>query len=460
MKTWMVVLLILLALLAGGGYYAYTRAAQADESLPSQPSTAPVRQGDLLITVSGSGELAGEEMPLAFPISGEISELNVALGETVQSGQTLARLDDRQAELDLKAARMNWEALTAPQIVADAEQRLLELRQELEYAQDALSYVRDGPPVWYYEALLNQALEDYEEIRQEYLRALRLSSIDPKRYKPLVKQMAAKKEKAWEAVEAAQADLEWVKNYQPDPHELALAEAQAALAATRLAAQEALLDALQGAPLPAAEITFDRNEQLLALEKSKLAVDKAQWTLEQVTLAAPAAGIVKEVFVAPGERVDGNPVLTLSMAGPFQVRFYLEEADLAQVSPGDRLEITLDAYPDQVFQGSVIRIDPALVTVDGSSLVQVWGEFAAQPEVALFPGMSLEVEVIAAEASDALLIPLQALRQNPDGSYFVEVLQPDGAFKDASVTVGLKDLANAQILSGLQVGDSVSTAPR
>jgi RND family efflux transporter MFP subunit len=453
------VLLILLTVLAGGGYYAYTRAAQADAPLPSQPSTAPVRQGDLLVSVSGSGELAAGEMPLAFSISGQISELNVAIGEAVQAGDALARLEDRQAELDLKTAQLNWEALTSPQIVADAQQRLLELQQELTEAQEALAYVRDGPPVWHYETLLGQALADYEEIRQEYLRALRLSRIYPKRYKPLVMQLASKREKAWEVVEAAQVDLEWVKNYQPDPHDLALAEAQAALAAARLAAQEVLLDVLHGAPFPAAGTTLDRNEQLLALEKAKLAVVKAQWTIDQTVLATTVAGTVTEVYVAPGERVDGDPILMLSVLDSLRVRFYLEEADLAQVSPGDRLEIRLDAYPEQVFQGSVVRIDPALVTVYGSLLAQVWGEFAIQPEVALYPGMSLEVDVIAAEARATLLVPLQALNQNPGGSYFVDVLQPDGTFKTTPVSVGLKDLANIQVLSGLQVGDEVSTAP-
>jgi multidrug efflux pump subunit AcrA (membrane-fusion protein) len=142
------------------------------------------------------------------------------------------------------------------------------------------------------------------------------------------------------------------------------------------------------------------------------------------------------------------------------LRFYLEEADVAQITPGDRLEMQLDAYPDLTFSGVLRRIGPALVMVDGSLLVQVWGEFADPPEVRLLPGMSLEVEVIASEAQDVLLVPIQALRQNADGSSFVEVLQPDGTFKAASVSVGLKDLANAQVLSGVQVGDQVSTAAR
>ncbi|MCI0519606.1 MAG: efflux RND transporter periplasmic adaptor subunit [Chloroflexi bacterium] len=460
MKTWTVALLIIVAVLAAGGYYAYSQAAQAGEPQVSQLSTAPVRQGDLLVSVSGSGKLASEDMPLAFPISGEISQLNVAIGDVVLAGDILALLDDRQAEMDLKAAQSNWDALTAPQIVADAEERLLELQRELTEANDALLYVQDGPPIWYYEALLEQAMAEYEEIRQEYLRALRLSRTDPRTYRPLAMQLARKKDQAWSVVEDAQSDLEWLKHYQPDGRALALAQAQAELAAARLAAQEALLDVLQGAPLSPADPAMDRNDELLELEKAKLAADKAEWTLGQVTLTAPATGMITEVFNAPGERVDGEPVLTLSVVDPLKVLFYLEEADLAQVSAGDRLEITLGAYPEHVFEGALVRIDPVLVSVDGSLLAQAWGEFTMQPDAALYTGMSLEVEVFAAEAHDALLIPLQALHQNPDGSYFVEVLQPDGQALPASVGVGLKDLANVQILSGLQLGDEVRLASR
>jgi HlyD family secretion protein len=460
MKIRTVVLLILLVLIAGGGYYSYSRAAQVEEPLKSQTSTAVVRQGNLQISVSGSGELVAEELPLTFSVSGEVSELYVKVGDAVQAGEPLARLNDRQAGLDLKAAQLNWEALTGPQVTAGAQQRLLEYQQDLSAARDAFLYVQDGPPAWYYEDLLEQASAEYEVVKRDYQRVLDLSGTDPKKYQPLVTQLARQEDQAWKAVEAAQADLEWVKNYQPDPHDLALAEAQAALAAARLAAQEVLLDVLQGAPMPAAETILDRNKDFLALEKAQLAVDKAQWTLERVVLSAPAAGTITKVLVAPGERVDGDPALTLSVLGPLRVRFHLEEADFALVSPGDRLEIRLDAYSDQSFQGSVTSIDPALVSVGGSLLAQVWGEFVTLPTVVLYPGMSLEIDVIAAEARDALLVPLQALRQNADGSYFVEVLQPDGTFKVTPVSIGLKDLANAQVLTGLRVGDQVSTAAR
>jgi macrolide-specific efflux system membrane fusion protein len=72
-------------------------------------------------------------------------------------------------------------------------------------------------------------------------------------------------------------------------------------------------------------------------------------------------------------------------------------------------------------------------------------------------GMTASVRVIAGEAQDAVLVPVSALHQQADGSYTVNV-QQNGKFVAVPVQVGLKDLVNAQIISGVQQGDVVSTA--
>ena len=71
--------------------------------------------------------------------------------------------------------------------------------------------------------------------------------------------------------------------------------------------------------------------------------------------------------------------------------------------------------------------------------------------------MTVEADVIAGEAKNALIVPIQALRELTPGSYAVFVVQSDGSLKMTPVTVGLRDFANAEILSGLKVGDVVST---
>jgi hypothetical protein len=70
--------------------------------------------------------------------------------------------------------------------------------------------------------------------------------------------------------------------------------------------------------------------------------------------------------------------------------------------------------------------------------------------------MNAEVEVVAGEARNALLVPVEALRELATDQYAVFVIQPDGQQQLRPVQVGLKDLVNAEIVSGLQEGETIS----
>jgi multidrug efflux pump subunit AcrA (membrane-fusion protein) len=71
--------------------------------------------------------------------------------------------------------------------------------------------------------------------------------------------------------------------------------------------------------------------------------------------------------------------------------------------------------------------------------------------------MNVEVEVVAGEAQDALLVPVQALRELGEDQYAVFVVSADGELELRPVEVGLQDYVNAEILSGLERGEMVST---
>jgi multidrug efflux pump subunit AcrA (membrane-fusion protein) len=135
---------------------------------------------------------------------------------------------------------------------------------------------------------------------------------------------------------------------------------------------------------------------------------------------------------------------------------YLDETDLEKIAVGKSVTITFDAYPNTPVEGQVILVEPALQNVDGSSVVAAWATFTA-PNVTILSGMNFEAEVIAGEARDALIIPKQALRELEPGSFAVFIVAADGQLLLTPVEVGLMDYANAEILSGLNVGDIVST---
>jgi multidrug efflux pump subunit AcrA (membrane-fusion protein) len=134
----------------------------------------------------------------------------------------------------------------------------------------------------------------------------------------------------------------------------------------------------------------------------------------------------------------------------------MDESDYQMFQVGNEAEVTFNALPDQLFRGKVTEVDPALSTSSGSAVVS--GLVELEPtRTKLLMGMTASVTVIAGQAQDAVLVPLTALHQTGPGAYSVMVLQ-NGKFAPVNVQVGLKDLVNAQITSGLQPGDVVSTA--
>ena len=136
----------------------------------------------------------------------------------------------------------------------------------------------------------------------------------------------------------------------------------------------------------------------------------------------------------------------------------MEETDLVSVAVGNPVSVVFDALPDLTFPGKITSVDPTLVTVEGTLAVQAWAslELDAHP-VKLLSGMTAEVEILAGEAKGALLVPVQALRELAPGSYAVFVVKDDGQLEMRTVTVGLRDFANAEILSGLAKGEVIST---
>jgi len=141
------------------------------------------------------------------------------------------------------------------------------------------------------------------------------------------------------------------------------------------------------------------------------------------------------------------------------VEIYLDETDLDKVGVNYEAEVTFDALPDQTFTGSVIRVDPELTTSNGATVVRAVVELGsdsfAKPQ-GLPTGLNASVDVISGRAEQALLVPVEALREISDGQYGVFVMV-DGQPELRMVEVGLMDYTYAEIVSGLEQGDVVTT---
>jgi len=447
------ILAIVLLLAAGGGYVAYTRyfaLALADE--PPEPTleTATVTRGDIVITADGSGELVpAAELELAFRTGGVLDEILVEVADQVQEGDVLARLetDDLEravAEADVEVQLAQLELAEVREGPSDAESA--DARAALRDAQVELALAQDA-----YERTLDSNLDAIVDSRKV-------------EFDWWVGYYQGQKGK-YEEGHLSQADHDWAMaamiaaegRWQEAINQARAEEVQAANRVTQ--AQNGVYQAQENLELLESEPLTDTLVRAeLDVDQALMAREEALADLEAAQLYAPFDGIVMDIAAIVGEQVGANaPILTLADLQEPLLRFWLEETDMSSAVVGNPVNVVFEALPDDTFTGEIIRVDPVLVTVDNTSAVQVWASLdLGAREVNLLSGMTAEVEVIAAEARNALLVPVEALREMSSGNYAVFVVKPDGELEMRPVEVGLMDFTYAEILDGLELGDVVS----
>ena len=176
-------------------------------------------------------------------------------------------------------------------------------------------------------------------------------------------------------------------------------------------------------------------------------------------IIAPFDGTITSLNISLGDSTDTSAAVTVSDNSSAILEFYLDESDYANVAVGYEVEVIFDAIPQKVFTGKVIQIDPTLSDQNGSKLVHGKAQLSSVSDVAkdkLMLGMNASVDVIGGRATKAVLVSVDALHEISDGVYGV-FAQENGTLKFRTVDVGIMDTFNAEIKSGLNVGDVVST---
>jgi macrolide-specific efflux system membrane fusion protein len=144
------------------------------------------------------------------------------------------------------------------------------------------------------------------------------------------------------------------------------------------------------------------------------------------------------------------------ITGSLQITTDVVESDIAAIKVDQEADVTVAAI-DASLTGKVLSIDP-VGSDSGSSGVVSFAVVVQldSPPAELRPGMSADISIVAASATDVLAIPSRALSGSA-GAYTVRVVAPDGTVSVRSVEVGLVTSSLAEIKSGLQEGEQVVT---
>lgn len=182
---------------------------------------------------------------------------------------------------------------------------------------------------------------------------------------------------------------------------------------------------------------------------AEVAVENARIAVDDTDIRAPVDGAVIEKPVEKGQVISsptqdvGGGTLLMKMAdlSAVQVRALIDETDIGKVSAGMPAKVTVAAYPNQPFDGEVVKIEPQAVVDQNVTMFAVIVSIRNSDGL-LLPGMNAEVDVSIADRRDVLTLPVMALRTNRD-------LAPTAGILGLSV-----DALRAQLANG---GDKAQT---
>jgi HlyD family secretion protein len=166
--------------------------------------------------------------------------------------------------------------------------------------------------------------------------------------------------------------------------------------------------------------------------RANVALENARIRLEDTDVRAPINGIVIEKSVERGQVISsptsdvggGTVLLRMADLSLVQVRTLVDETDIGKIQPGLRATVTVDAYPNRPFEGTVLKVEPLAVTQQNVTMFPVLIRIQNQERL-LRPGMNAEVEIHVGRRDQVLAIPNAALRTTRDVASAAAVLGLD-----------------------------------
>ncbi len=479
-KTIWIIAIISLIVAAGYTYYSKNYLA-AQKTTGSQIQTTIAQRGNLIVSASGNGTLiANSDATFGFATSGQVTDINVKVGDQVQAGQVLAQLDHTLAQMKYSEAQQALQELYSAASIATVEQEIAAAQDTEYYAHEWLKYLLSPEVV---------EAEENLDIAQQKLADAQTSAKATSSDNTTQAVKEAESAVAFLSDKLTQAQTYYQNEYLPetfgvyenvgsrrhpkqvlatyiDPktgEELPAIDAPSAddiatarnnLAQARQTIKEGqeYLEVLRSGSIPEGAT----GTKLTALYEAQLAVDNAKAALDATELIAPISGTVTSLDLSVGKQVDTSSIITISqLSQPYIVDAYLAEADWSTAKVGNKVNVTFDLLPEKTFPGTVTLVYPELDPSFEASLVQINIQLDQSLSQDLPAGTGATVDVVGGEANGVVLVPVSAVHEN-DGVRYVNVIQ-NGQNVKRTVEIGLKNDTYAEVKSGLEAGETVVT---
>lgn len=154
---------------------------------------------------------------------------------------------------------------------------------------------------------------------------------------------------------------------------------------------------------------------------SEVAVENARISMEDTDVRAPITGTIIEKAVEPGMVIEspmnavsgGSVLMQMANLNAVRVRTLVDETDIGKIQPGMPAKVTVAAYPNQPFEGEVLKIEPLAIVEQNVTMFAVLIRIENRDGL-LMPGMNADVQIQIANREQVSAIPTAALRADSD----------------------------------------------
>ncbi|MCL5264375.1 MAG: efflux RND transporter periplasmic adaptor subunit [Chloroflexi bacterium] len=407
-----------------------------------------IKPGNIASSLSYTGDVKPKaQISLSTKSMGRIEGISVDVGSKVKAGEVIGHLDRASLEAQLRQAEAGLAVAKAKQAQLEAAPRdetLAQVDANLRAAQARLAQLKAGPTP----EQLDEA-ETAVRVAKNQLYAVQAQADAMIGSKAVAFGQAvftkdmkeAQSGTAYEQVKLAEARL---------------AELKAGATKEQLDQAQAAVDAAQ-AQLDLAKNPFTKNDfdaAAAGVKQAQANIDLVNAQLAETNIVAPVDGVVSDRFLSVGALANPQvPILSI-ISSDLEVAVSIEEARAGQIHVGQPVSITVSAYPDSSFAGTISSVSPA---VDPRTRTFTAKASIKDQEGKLKAGMFAKVSINLDAKQGVLAAPQQAVVKNgADNTVFVVA---DGKARQQKVELGISDGQNVEVKSGLSAGDKIVIGP-
>lgn len=337
--------------------------------------------------------LAENEISVLPKVSGTVKKVNFKLGDTVKAGDVLFEIDDTDTRI------------------------------QVQQAQAAVNSAQAG-----YEAQAGASLDNQVYQLEKNVENIQIQYNDLLKNLNHTKELYAVGGASKKEVDDLQSSVDKVK--------LQLDTAKENLEKTRNEI-----------------VSATRNASQAQISQAQASLESAKVQLDRTKVVAEIDGVISSCNVTVGSIASPqSPAMTIVNMDNVKLKLNVSDDAINKLTPGSKAYVTISAASDKVYEGTVANISPA---ADSQTLLYPVEVYLTNTDGNIKPGMFASIKLVLDNVENTISVPLNAVLEKSGEQYVFVVDESTNTAVKTTVTTGVKNEENIEILSGVKEGQKV-----